>query len=143
MRLRMSELNRSEPLHFVWSTPAASALAVQAALNWVESNEDALAPSFSADFDGDLDVDGADFLVWQRNLGATNALQINGDANRDRAIDGADLAVWRDEAGTNLASFPGAQSSAGIAANVPEPGGGVMALLSVIGAIVAARSVRH
>jgi hypothetical protein len=46
----------------------------------------------SADFDADGDVDGKDFLVWQRNLGvgATNAA---GDADYDGVVDAQDLAV--------------------------------------------------
>ncbi len=48
------------------------------------------------DFDGDLDVDGADFLKWQRELG-----------------DAANLALWEGNFGTTAA--------AAAAASVPEP----------------------
>ena len=34
-------------------------------------------------------VDGADFLIWQRNLGASNALLTAGDADRDQCGDHA------------------------------------------------------
>ena len=142
MRLRMLELNRSEPLYFVWGTAAASAQAVQAALSWVESNEDALAPSKSALNDGDLDVDGADFLTWQRNLGAADALQINGDADGDYAIDGGDLAVWRGEFGASLANFEGALSSAWRAVIVPEPSSAALAVLGAVISIGMVRAVR-
>jgi hypothetical protein len=76
-----------------------------------------------ADFDNDNDVDGNDFLRWQRglgtNVGATNA---QGDANGDGAVNAADLAVWRSR-------FGGAPSVAAAAA-VPEP---ASALLTVVG----------
>ena len=41
------------------------------------------------------DVDGADFLTWQRNVGAVDPTPMQGDANADMMIDGADLATWR------------------------------------------------
>jgi hypothetical protein len=50
----------------------------------------------SADFNGDGQVDGADFLAVQRNLGKTNGAQHSeGDADRDGDIDAADLDCWK------------------------------------------------
>jgi hypothetical protein len=70
----------------------------------------AAAPS-DADFDGDNDVDGNDFLIWQRGNGTmdtgTNA---NGDANGDMDVNGVDLAIWKTQFG----------STSGVSA-VPEP----------------------
>lgn len=64
-----------------------------------------------ADFDGDGDVDGADFLAWQRGLGTTgNATAQQGDSDGDMDVDAADLANWRSQ-------FSG---GGGVAA-VPEP----------------------
>ncbi|MEM8945051.1 MAG: lamin tail domain-containing protein [Planctomycetota bacterium] len=48
----------------------------------------------SADFDGDQDIDGMDFLLWQRGFGEVTAVKIDGDANNDQLVDDADLAVW-------------------------------------------------
>jgi hypothetical protein len=65
------------------------------------------------DFDDDQDVDGADFLLWQRQIGATGLYPLNrpaADANADGIVDGADLALWR----------AGAASTAAAHA-VPEP----------------------
>jgi hypothetical protein len=54
------------------------------------------AGSFIGDFDGDGDVDGRDFLVWQRGYGRTaGATYSDGDATRDGDVDGKDLAVWQ------------------------------------------------
>jgi hypothetical protein len=52
-----------------------------------------------ADFDNDGDIDGQDFLIWQRGIGAsgTNA---TGDANGDNAVNGDDLAIWRGQFGS-------------------------------------------
>lgn len=56
-----------------------------------------LAPAIAGDFNGDGQVNGRDFLAWQRGFG-TPALQAtaeNGDADGDRDVDGADLALWQ------------------------------------------------
>ncbi len=52
------------------------------------------AGAMSADFDLDRDVDGADFLAWQRGYGADSASQSGGDANVDGVVDANDLAIW-------------------------------------------------
>ncbi|MBA4106855.1 MAG: hypothetical protein C0485_13975 [Pirellula sp.] len=77
----------------------------------------------SADFDSDLDVDGADFLTWQRGLGASGvaATRSNGNADGDNDVDGADLAVWKAQfdssaavaAASVNAAAPTASASAG------------------------------
>ncbi len=53
----------------------------------------------SADFDSDGDIDGADFLAWQRGLGTPSASPADGDANNDNSVDGADLSIWEAQFG--------------------------------------------
>jgi hypothetical protein len=73
-----------------------------------------------ANFDGS--VDGADFLIWQRNFGLplppielTNAQRVaHGDANLDGVVNAADHAIWRQ----SFASAPAAGASNNA---VPEP----------------------
>ena len=69
---------------------------------------------FLADFDNDGDVDGEDFLVWQRNFpllsGATADI---GDADGDGDVDGEDFLIWQ-------SMYP-AQAGRGASAAVPEP----------------------
>jgi hypothetical protein len=72
-------------------------------------------PEPDADFDSDGDVDGADFLVWQRNVGAGSSLQ-QGDADGDQAVTAADLEYWREQFGGEP-----------LAAPVPEPASAVLA----------------
>jgi beta-glucanase (GH16 family) len=70
----------------------------------------------SADFDADGDVDGTDFLTWQRGVGTTSgAIRGDGNANAgvDGDVDGGDLSTWREQFGV------GGAGSAGVA--VPEP----------------------
>jgi predicted outer membrane repeat protein len=52
-----------------------------------------------ADFDGDGDVDGRDFLAWQRGYGipAPYAIKSDGDADDDTDVDGYDLAIWQNQ----------------------------------------------
>lgn len=55
--------------------------------------------------DNDADVDGADFLIWQRNVGRDIGFMYNwgaaskGDFFHDRRVDGNDLTMWRYEFG--------------------------------------------
>ena len=84
-----------------------------------------------ADFDGDGDIDGADFLTWQRGLTAAGGTPANGNANGDAAIDNADLDVWKAQFGT-----------AEVAASaVPEPASVVLALASVASGVLLRRRV--
>jgi hypothetical protein len=52
--------------------------------------------ALAGDFDGDRDVDGADFVVWQTNFPKTaGATWSKGDADGDGDVDGADFVVWQ------------------------------------------------
>lgn len=73
------------------------------------------------DFDGDGDVDGADFVVWQTSF-PTSSGAGPGDADGDADVDGADFAAWQD-------SFP-AGSSPGTSP-VPEPNSFLIVCLSI------------
>lgn len=54
----------------------------------------------AADFDADTDVDGFDFLAWQRGFGLpSGAAKADGDANGDFDVDSGDLAIWAGEFG--------------------------------------------
>ncbi|HEY1067931.1 MAG TPA: PEP-CTERM sorting domain-containing protein [Pirellulales bacterium] len=79
---------------------------------WADVAGGATTPTGSADFDGDLDVDGADFLIWQRHFGTTG--ELGGDANDDSIVNGLDLDAWKVQYGGG-----GAGSVTGAA--VPEP----------------------
>lgn len=134
MRLRMTGVDAAQPAYFVFGTPGSTLAALRAAEAWVTNRADELAPDFDADFNGDFMVDGVDFLIWQRNLGASNALLTAGDADRDGVVGIGDLAVWQSEFGLSLDSFPGATtlSPTQIATHtVPEPNVLVLALIAM------------
>jgi hypothetical protein len=68
----------------------------------------------NGDYDGDGDVDGADFLTWQRGLGLTGQPDATtGDSDDDGDVDAADLALWQSH-------FGGAPAVAAVGA-IPEP----------------------
>jgi hypothetical protein len=48
----------------------------------------------TSDVDIDGDADGNDFLVWQRNVGATGVNRKSGDITGNGNVDGEDLASW-------------------------------------------------
>jgi hypothetical protein len=64
-----------------------------------------------SDHDLDGDVDGQDFLIWQRYFGATGQ---NGDADSSGTVDELDLTHWQSQYGTDI----GLRS---LANAVPEP----------------------
>lgn len=83
--------------------------------------------STGADFNGDTVVDGADFLIWQRNLGLAGAAQSQGDANNDTVVDASDLAAWK------------LQFGPATVAAVPEPAAIVLAVAGVAAALIRTR----
>jgi hypothetical protein len=79
---------------------------------------------FSADFNGDGFVDGADLAIWRMNIGLTPATAADGDANGDGVVDGADYLIWS----TTLGPVPATP----VASAVPEPGAAGMALVAMV-----------
>jgi hypothetical protein len=77
----------------------------------------------NADFDGDGDVDGADFLTWQRNVGATGQPPSAGDADGDGNITAADLDIWKTQFGPAAAAATSA---------IPEPSAGLLAAAALL-----------
>ncbi|QEG36441.1 dockerin type I domain-containing protein [Bythopirellula goksoeyrii] len=86
----------------------------------------------NADFDEDGEVDGRDFLIWQRGFGSAGSLA-TGDANNDGSVDAIDLGIWQNQYGTSVALAS--------AHAVPEPVG-LTLLLCALGAFFQLRSDR-
>jgi hypothetical protein len=78
--------------------------------------------SAQADFDQDNDVDGADFLIWQRGLGSAGGLS-QGDADGDGMITDLDISIWKFDFGSTAATAT--------TAAIPEP----TSLVLLLGAI--------
>jgi hypothetical protein len=77
------------------------------------------------DYDDDHDVDGADFLLWQRTFGSGSELAADGSLNG--LIDGDDVAIWREHYGRR---WPAGSSAVG---STPEPQAAVLLLLATAG----------
>jgi hypothetical protein len=98
---------------------------VPSVAEWMKAELRTVQPD-NADFNGDLSVDGADLMIWQRNLGGpAGAVLANGDANDDGVVDEDDLAVWHAQYGTAPPLSP-----------VPEP-----SALGICAALVLAAGV--
>jgi hypothetical protein len=85
-------------------------------------------PPIPGDYNGNNDVDAADYVVWRDSLGSTNRLAADG--NNSGAIDQNDYEVWKANFGR------GAIGAAGQVSAVPEPGSVyiacIVAMLSVL-----------
>lgn len=81
-------------------------------------------PPSSADFNFDGHVDGADFLIWQRNANVSKgATRIDGNANAgfDGDVDTDDLAIWKQQYGSDVTTT----------AAVPEPPSHMLVALAI------------
>jgi hypothetical protein len=115
-----------------WSIePAGDELVWNGVVGWAggryeqTTNSDARLIRVDADFDEDGDVDGADFLTWQRGLGVTGGATHNqGDADGDGSVTGNDLTLWQ-----RLGP-----AGAGLASAIPEPQ--ALTLLALAAALV-------
>jgi hypothetical protein len=94
-------------------------------------NYAAVGPAVPGDFDGDGDVDGADFVAWQTNFPtATGAVYQQGDADFDGDVDGADFVVWQ----TNF-PFPTSPGTS----PVPEPTTLLLGAIAAVGLLAIRR----
>lgn len=91
-------------------------------------------PTFAGltgDYNGDLAVDGADFLLWQKTYGNTVPNSDGADGSGNGLIDAADLTLWKSAFGG------GSQISAGAA--VPEPAAIAVAIVALTSTVVICR----
>jgi hypothetical protein len=88
-------------------------------------------PSTFADFDVDGDVDGRDFLAWQRGFGQSSGASLSdGDADFDGDVDAVDLGHWQAAYGSSTFMLAANQA---VSQSVPEP---TIAVLWATGLIV-------
>lgn len=99
-----------------------------------------IVPDFGlqGDFNGDGEVNLADYTVWRDNLGAGSDAVINDSGDGQPGVTAGDYQVWRDRFGD---SNMGAASLAG-PLTVPEPSGMALLLAGVTALFVAGRRAR-
>lgn len=95
-----------------------------------DGNPNAEPPSNPGDFNGNLSVEGGDFLVWQANFGAADETSLNGNGDGVNGVGGGDFALWK-------ANFGAASSPVATAA--PEP----QSLAMLVGGLLALSSRRR
>lgn len=88
-----------------------------------------------ADFDGDGDIDGSDFLIWQQGFGlAGQTDNSNGDADGNGVVDGLDVTAWETQYGTS--------PLIAVSAVVPEPTTGTLLALALATSALSFRKCR-
>ncbi|MBA3482112.1 MAG: hypothetical protein H0T51_09890 [Pirellulales bacterium] len=83
-----------------------------------------LASGFTADFDQDGDVDGADLTRWKEGFARSHRRE-QGDSDGDQDVDGADLLAWQRQLGS--------VSADATAAAVPEPRAFLLFIIALAG----------
>jgi hypothetical protein len=61
-------------------------------------------PGKPGDFNGDNSVGGADFLLWQRNVGAADETSLNGNGDNMNGVGSGDLTLWKNNFGMSGAT---------------------------------------
>ncbi len=90
--------------HYADLTQGTSGASVAAGMQLAQRGLPKVLRGSTADFDVDGDVDGSDFLNWQRNNGATGVNRLSGDASGDGNVNADDLATWQSAFGFQAAN---------------------------------------
>lgn len=78
-------------------------------------------PFFTADFDNDGNVDGADLAQWEGDFGLNGMSDADGDGDSD----GADFLAWQQQFGSGIGAIAASQA-------VPEPSAALLLLLGCL-----------
>ncbi|BBO33088.1 hypothetical protein PLANPX_2700 [Lacipirellula parvula] len=127
--------------HDLTATAPAGAVEARVALVFTQTGNAAGAVHFDnlsfknlslpdyADADGNGTIDGADFLIWQRNMGKESPVgPAEGDFNFDGVVDAADLEIWKSQDGTTVPP-----DNHGASLQIPEPSSAMLTITTLVG----------
>ena len=92
--------------HYADLTQGTNGAVVAAGMQLAQRGLPQVLRGTTADFDQDGNVDGGEFLTWQRNYGATGATRLQGDASGDGIVGPEDLTTWQAAYGFDVATTP-------------------------------------
>lgn len=116
--LELNGLEDARRLHFNLSSSDVGIYGLNTPAYFAIDNISIVASGLTGDFDADGDVDGRDFLLWQRQFGTAQDPFTGADGDGDGLVTAADLALWQ----KNYARA--AESSSRLAGStllIPEP----------------------
>ncbi|RIK86696.1 MAG: hypothetical protein DCC67_02465 [Planctomycetota bacterium] len=137
------KVHQVAPEGWTITAPAAAKYDVSLAVNQRVEQRDfgtRYAPMLPGDYNVDNIVDGADFLAWQRTLGADVATDGDGaDGDGSGTVAAGDLAVWRDSfGGTVFVAGQLASANATVLSTGPRPGLNGQAFFNIEGTALGA-----
>ncbi|MCC6492327.1 MAG: proprotein convertase P-domain-containing protein [Pirellulales bacterium] len=132
------QLRQTTPESWTTTSPAEPAFDVTLAVNQRMEDFDfgtRYSPKLPGDFSRDDLVDGADFLLWQRTLGSSVAIDGDGaDGDGSGAVASADLAVWKDHfSDFSVFAFQAAVANATVTSTGPRAGSSGQAFFNIEG----------
>jgi hypothetical protein len=90
------------------------------------------APATNPDFNGNMLVDAADYVIWRKNSGLTGSgTRATGDANGDMNVNQVDYDLWKAAFGSTI--------TGGVGAAVPEPASALLSMFAAMGTLVTRR----
>jgi hypothetical protein len=85
----------------------------------------------SGDFNRDLRVDAADYVVWRNQMGTAVPFGSGADSDGNGMVTPSDLTLWR----SNFGAVASGAASGLEAPSIPEPGGIALSLVAAVGLV--------
>lgn len=116
--VELTGLENARRLYFNPSSSDVGLFGMNTPAYFAIDNISIVAAGVAGDFDDDGDVDGADFLLWQRQFDTSQDLFTGADGDGDGQVTVTDLELWQQHYGVNAWVN---SSPASLSMVVPEP----------------------